>query len=322
MAQFIRVSVIGLSAITLMAATAYAEFTPKKPVELVVMAGQGGGAGKLSRLIQSIITKNKFSKQPIVPSYKPGGSGAEALRYLQGKSGDAHTVMMTLNSYFTTPLRQPDLKVDISEFTPVARLALDTFVLWVHKDSGITDLNGYIAAVKKDGKSWIMGGTGKAQEDELLTSMLQSQFGIKMSYTPFKGGGTVAKNLAGKHLNSTVNNPSEALGWYEAKKVVPLAAFTKKRLGALPDTPTFEELGHKNMDYFMQRSIVAPPKQPKDATAYYVGVFKKVSDSKEWRDYVAKKALFPDFLTGDELQKFFLAERDKHRTMLKKIGEL
>ena len=318
----LRATAVSMCVLAMSATSALAEFTPQKPVELVVMAGQGGGAGKLSRLIQSIITKNKFSKQPIVPSYKPGGSGAEALRYLMGKEGDAHTIMMTLNSYFTTPLRQPDLNVDIANFTPVARLALDTFILWVHKDSGITDLEGFVKAVKGKGTSWVMGGTGKAQEDELLTSMLQSQFGVKMTYTPFKGGGTVAKNLAGKHLNSTVNNPSEALGWYEAGKVVPLAAFTKERLPALPKVPTFGELGYKDMDYFMQRSIIAPPKMPKDAVAYYVKMFKQVSDSKEWTEYTEKKALFKAFETGEKLQSFFLEERDKHRGMLKKIGEL
>ena len=88
---------------------------PKKPVEFVIMAGQGGGADRLARLIQSIIEKNKFSNQPFIPINKGGGSGAEALRYLKDKAGDPHVIMATLNSLYTTPLRNPTIGVDIAD---------------------------------------------------------------------------------------------------------------------------------------------------------------------------------------------------------------
>eukprot|EP01023_Acetabularia_acetabulum_P028696 TRINITY_DN27097_c0_g1_i1.p3 TRINITY_DN27097_c0_g1~~TRINITY_DN27097_c0_g1_i1.p3 ORF type:complete len:110 (+),score=24.28 TRINITY_DN27097_c0_g1_i1:30-332(+) len=71
--------------------------------------------------------------RPFIPINKPGGSGAEALRYLQDKAGDNHTVMMTLNSFYTTPIIQEDLGVDITEFTPIGLMAMDTFLLWDKK---------------------------------------------------------------------------------------------------------------------------------------------------------------------------------------------
>ena len=100
---------------------AAAEWQPKKPVEFVIMAGTGGGADRLARLIQSIIQKNGFSNQPFIPINKGGGSGAEALRYLVDKEGDPHVIMATLNSLYTTPLRNPSLGVDISKFRHPAR---------------------------------------------------------------------------------------------------------------------------------------------------------------------------------------------------------
>ena len=92
-------------------------FEPRKPIEFVVMAGKGGGADKAVRFMQSIIAKHNLSKQPITPVNKPGGSGAEALIYLKGKKGDDHTLMFTLNSFYTTPLRQKGLKVNIDTRT-------------------------------------------------------------------------------------------------------------------------------------------------------------------------------------------------------------
>ncbi len=302
---------------------AMAAWQPKKPVEFIIMAGQGGGADRLARLIQSIIEKNGFSNQPFIPINKGGGSGAEALRYLKDKSGDPHVIMATLNSLYTTPLRNPGLGIDISEYTPVARLAEDTFVLWVNADSPIKSVDDYVKMVKHKGPAdWKMGGTGTGQEDSLVTGMLENKYGIKHTYVPFKGGGTVAKNLIGGHVDSTVNNPSEQLGFFEAGKSRPLAAFTPERLEAFPDVPTFKELGHDGMVYYMQRSVVAPASIPKEAQAFYEEVFMKVHESAEWKEYTSKKALFRSFLTGDDLMKYFVEEREKHRGLLKAAGEI
>ena len=84
---------VGLSIVA--APMAVNAFEPRKPIEFVVMAGKGGGADKAVRLMQSIIAKNKLAAQPVTPVNKPGGSGAEALVYMKGKTGDNHTLMFT-----------------------------------------------------------------------------------------------------------------------------------------------------------------------------------------------------------------------------------
>jgi putative tricarboxylic transport membrane protein len=292
---------------------------PIKPVEMVIMAGQGGGADRLARLFQSIIQKEKLANMPMLPVNKGGGSGAEAMRYLKDKAGDAHVIMATLNSYYTTPLRT-NIGVDIGEFTPIARMALDTFVLWVNADSDIKTLDDYIAAVKASNGTWKMGGTGTGQEDSLVTAMLEQAFGIKHTYVPFEGGGEVAKNLVGGHVQATVNNPSEAMGFYKAGKVRPIAALTPERISAFPDTPTMTELGHP-LVYWMQRSFVGPKDMPAEAVAYYAAMFEKLSQSPEWVAYTQNEALMNDFLTGADLQAYFLEEREKHRALLTAMGE-
>lgn len=292
---------------------------PMKPVEMVIMAGQGGGADRLARLFQSIIQKEKLTNMPMLPVNKGGGSGAEAMRYLKDKEGDAHVIMATLNSYYTTPLRT-DIGVDIAEFTPIARMALDTFVLWVNADSDIKTLDDYIAAVKASNGTMKMGGTGSGQEDSLVTAMLEGEFGIKHTYVPFEGGGEVAKSLVGNHIDASVNNPSEAMGFYKAGMLRPIAALTPERIEALPDVPTMSELGHP-LVYWMQRSFVGPKDMPPEAVAYYTEMFDKLSTSPEWTDYTQTEALMGDFLSGEALQAYFLEERQKHRDLLKAMGE-
>ena len=81
-----------------------------------------------------------------------------------------------------------------------------------------------------------MGGTGKNSEDNIITDFLNNEFGLSIKYIPYKGGGAVAKDLAGQQINSSVNNPSEALGFYESGDVIPLVAFTDERLASCSRT--------------------------------------------------------------------------------------
>ena len=124
---------------------------PTKPIDFIIMAGKGGGADKMARLMQSIVEKEGLSKRPLVPTNKSGGSGAEALIAAKGAADPDHTIMVTLNSFYTTPLRQPGIKVDSLTFAPVARMAEDTFLLWVHKDEGITTFEQFLKKAKAEG---------------------------------------------------------------------------------------------------------------------------------------------------------------------------
>jgi len=273
------------------------------------------------RFLQSIIAKNNLSSKPFSPINKPGGSGAEALVHVKNAKDPDHTIMFTLNSFYTTPLLQPGLGIDISTFTPVGRMAEDTFLLWVHKDSGITTVEQFVKAAKAKGNKWIMAGTGKNSEDNILTDFLNAAYGLKMKYVPYKGGGRVAKELAGKNAHSTVNNPSEQLGFYQAGKTVALGAFTPTRLPLFKDAPTFKELG-KDFVYFMQRTVVGAPGMSKGAAAYYQALFKKIFNAKDWQGYMKKKSLQGEFLTGDALMKYWMREKAVQKALLQKMGAI
>lgn len=307
---------------SILSTTAVYAWEPNKPVEFVVMAGKGGGADKAVRLMQSIIAEEKMAPVPFTPVNKPGGSGAEALVHMKGKKGDDHTIMFTLNSFYTTPLRQPKLGIDIETFTPVARMAEDTFLLWVNSDrKDINNVDDFVKAAKAKGNKWIMAGTGKNSEDNLLTDFLNTAYGLDMKYVPYKGGGKVAKELAGNNADSTVNNPSEQLGFYEAGTTKALAAFTPERLPLFADAPTFKELG-SDFSYFMQRTVVGAPGMSNDAKAYYEDLFTRVFNSAKWQEYRTKKSLQGDLLTGNELMDYWKKERDVHEVMLKKMGAI
>ncbi len=302
-------------------APAMAEWSPKKPVELIIMAGAGGGADQIARLLQGLIEKKGLSPRPVIPINKAGGSGAEALRYIQDKAGDDHTILVTLNSFYTTPVIQKGIGVDVTKFTPIGRMAVDNFLLWVHSDmADITDLDSYVAAVKAAGNTWKVGGTGSGQEDSILTAMMEKEFGYDVTYIPFPGGGTVAKNLVGKHIDSTVNNPAEQNEFYRAGNTKPLVQFTAERLPAYPDIPTAHEAG-VDMEYYMQRSINGPPGMSAEAQEWYINLFKQLFDSEEWQTFCTEDGLACDtWLAGDDLGAYHIDQIELHKNLIESVG--
>ena len=314
-------SALVLGCATVVVASPAIAWQPNKPIDFIIMAGKGGGADKMARLMQGIVEKESLAERPLVPVNKSGGSGAEALMAAKSASDPDHTIMVTLNSFYTTPLRQPGLEVDVLTFAPVARMAEDTFLLWVHADTGITTFEQWLDVAREQGSKWVMGGTGSNSEDNIITDFLNTNYGLSMKYSPYKGGGAVAKDVAGKQINSSVNNPSEAIGFWQSGDMVPLVAFTNERLPMFPEVPTLREKGGE-FSYFMQRSVVGAPGMSEEARAYYTELFTKVYNSEDWQAYKSKKSLMGDLMSGEQLSEYWRDQRDNHEQILRSSGAI
>jgi len=315
---------MALAGATALAATAFSSvanaWEPTKPVDFVIMAGAGGGADQIARFVQSVAEKRKLTVRPLVPNNKGGGSGAEALIALKGTSDPDHTILVTLNSFFTTPIRQPDLGIDIQTFTPVMMMGVDPFVLWVHKDSGIKTFEEWLDKVKAANGEYVMGGTGKGQEDSIVIAWMEKNFGIKVKYIPYKGGGEVAKELAGQQVMATVNNPAEARGFLASGDIVPLITFSDERSPNLPDVRTVKELG-KDFSYYNQRAVVGAPGMSAEAAAYYQGLFQKIYDTEEWQGYLKSESLEPLVMDPAKQKEYWNTQVVRHGELLKEMGQ-
>lgn len=293
-------------------AVAFAQWAPSKPVQFLVMAGKGGGADLATRFLIEVIEKRQLSPTKFEIVNMPADSGAEALATLKKRAGDPHVLMFTLNSFYTTPLERPQIGVDIAAFAPIARMAEDVFALWVHSDrKDINTIDDFVAAARAKGKDWIMAGTGKGAEDQLLTEFLNAQYGLQMSYQSYGGGGEVAKLLAEKKADSTVNNPSEQNNFFPKGITKPIVTFTPARLTIYPSQPTLRETG-MDFTYKMQRSIVGAPGLTPDQMAYWSKLFRNLYETEDWKTYQQKNSLAGAFLAGPDLMTYWLNEREKH----------
>jgi tripartite-type tricarboxylate transporter receptor subunit TctC len=291
---------------------------PRKPIDFVIMAGAGGGADQIARFIQSVAEREDMTPRPLVPNNKGGGSGAEALIHMARTNDPDYAILVTLNSFFTTPLRQENLGIDIQEFTPIAMMGVDPFVLWVHADEGISTFEEFVEAVEAADGEWVMGGTGAGQEDSIVIQFMQDAYGLDITYIPYDGGGAVAKDLAGKQIRASVNNPAEAKGFFEAGNFVPLLSFSDERMDAYPEVPTMKEKGH-DFSYYNQRAVVGAPGMSEEAAEYYRDLFTRVYESEDWQGYLESESLSPLWMDADEQRAYWNTQIERHRDLLSRL---
>src|SRR5262249_54627701 len=160
-------------------------------------------------------------KQPIVVINKAGGAGGGGFLDVKNSRNNPHKIVVTLSKLFTTPLAT-GIPFTWEDITPVSMMALDEFIFWVNSETPYEPAQAYIEAVKKEPGKFKMGGTGSKQEDQIITVAIEKITGTKFTYIPFRGGGEVAVQLVGKHVDSTVNNPIEAVAQWRANSLRPL----------------------------------------------------------------------------------------------------
>ena len=323
-------AVLAAGAFAAVLSPAHAAWEPTKPVEFVVPAGTGGGADQMARLIQGIVIKHKLMKEPMIVVNKSGGAGAEGFLGMKEAKGDPHKIIVTLSNLFTTPMAT-GVPFNWKDMTPVTMMALDQFVLWVNADTPYKTAKEYLAAVKAAGPNKMkMGGTGSKQEDQILTVGVEKATGTKFIYVPYKGGGEVAVQLVGKHVDSTVNNPIEAVAQWRAGQLRALCVFDDTRMPykakvtdtmSWNDIATCQEAGVQT-DYVMLRGIFMAPGVTKDQTDFYVNMMKKVRETPEWKDYMEKGAFNQTSLTGEAFTKWLTTNEAMHRTLMQEAGFL
>jgi putative tricarboxylic transport membrane protein len=331
MFKAVHLLAVGCSAALLSLSAAAQEWKPTKTVEFIVPAGTGGGADQMARLIQGIISKNKLMEQSMVVVNKSGGAGAEGFLDMSRSKGDPHKIIISLSNLFTTPLAT-GVPFNWTEMTPVSMMALDQFVLWVNAEAPYKTAGEFVQAAKeKSGAQRMkMGGTGSKQEDQIITAAIEKQSGTKFTYIPFKGGGDVAVQLVGKHVDSSVNNPIEAVAQWRAGQLRPLCVFDEKPMPyktkvtdkqSWADIPTCKSQG-LDVSYLMLRGIFMAPGVTEAQRAYYAGLMNRVRETPDWKDFMEKGAFNQTVMTGAQFSAWLQSEDKRHAGLMREAGFL
>ncbi|MBN9448112.1 MAG: tripartite tricarboxylate transporter substrate binding protein [Bosea sp.] len=304
-----------------------AAWEPTKAIEIVVPFSAGGASDQMARTMQGIIQKHSLTSQPVIVVNKPAAGGAEGMLDIQKSVGDAHKLITTSSGIFMTPMATK-LPLNWQDYTPVAMMAQDSFVLWVNAKAPYQNAGDFMAAAKAASPPLKVGGTSSKREDNLIVFAMEKAGGVKFAFIPHTSGGQTSTQLSGNHIDASTNNPAEDVANWRGGATRPLCVFSDQKMTystpvaegkSWADIPTCASQG-LNVTYQMLRGMFMPGKVTKDQQAFYVSLFKKVSETPEWKEYLARSALVPDYRDGEAFVQFLKADEAKHAKLMGDAG--
>jgi putative tricarboxylic transport membrane protein len=294
---------------------------PERPIEFTVPFAAGGGSDIMARTIAAIMEQDKILPQPLVVVNRPGASGVLGYMHVGQKAGDPYALTTATSSFIIQPLLGK-MKLSHRDYTLVAGLALDEFVLVVPAASPYRTVGDLVDAARKAPKSVKVGGTSVPSIDSIITHLLEKATGVQLNFIAFKSGGEVMTNLLGGHIDVAAANPGEALTQIQARRARVLAAASERRLDTLPDVPTLREAGI-DVVVTQWRGVAAPKGLPKDAETALVDAFRRLSQSKTWQEkYMKENNLTPFYLAPAEFARHLDAEAERMGRILREMGAL
>jgi tripartite-type tricarboxylate transporter receptor subunit TctC len=308
----------------LSAAPASAQNFPQRPITIVIPFPPGGVADQTARPLAA--SMEKLLKQPVVLLNKAGAGGAVGMQSVAGARPDGYTLLMALSSISIIPEadklfdRQPAYSVD--QFAPVALIAADPTVFVVKADSPWKSVQDFVADAKKRPNEIAFSSSGIYGTLHMAMAMFASAAGIQLRHVPFTGGGPALTALLGNNVQALASGPGPVLAQIQAGALRPLAQWGDKRIAALPDVPTFKELGYKDVEFYIWAGMFAPKATPAPVmTTIRDAIRQSVADPefKKTMDNLGSPIVYLD---APDFAKFYDADAARLAAAVKRVGKV
>jgi len=292
---------------------AIAEY-PDKPITYTIPFNPGGESDITARLQEPILEKDLGVTVNV--THKPGGGGAVAWSEFQRTAKpDGYSIIgCNIPHIIGQPLLRKDAGYKTDGFKVIMWFHFTPNVLVVSKDSPYKTLDDFIAYAKKNPKAATVGGSGTYSANHLETLRLQKAAGVELTYVPHTGTGPIIPALMGGHLKAAMSYSMVSVNYKD--KFRTLAVASEERVPAMPDVPTFKELGYDIVGGAF-RGVAAPLGTPQPVVDRLAEAYTNANK------IIAKKQVDMGFVmtyaTGDDAQKLVEKMREAYSGVLNEI---
>ncbi len=303
MKRFTLILVLILSFSLLFSVFAFAKY-PVKPVKIIVAFKAGGGTDTAARVIAKYA--KKYFPKPFIIVNKPGAGGQIGFEALAFSKPDGYTIGFINTPHIISHYVSGKAKYKLSDFKPICNVVTDPGVLAIRADEKrFTTLKGLVTYARLHPGELSAATTGPGGDDSIALLLLMKQAGIKVKDVPFSGSSGEKAALLGKHVDFAMVNVSQVWSLAKEGKVKMVAVMAEKRLKALPDVPTFKELGY-NVISDSSRGIAAPAGVPDEIVKQLGEVFAKVIKDPEFIEQAKKSNLYIilNYMDSEQFAKY------------------
>lgn len=318
-----RAAGLGLAIAGLMPIAASAQdWQPQRNVEFIVPSGPGAALDAAARELANAMERNKLIDKSIVVSNRSGGAGAIAIQALLQRPGDAHWL-----STFTTGMINAraigSVSATYEDLTPIAVLLEEAVVVAVRADSPIRNAGDLVQKLKAQPASLSIGiatAVGNHIHTGIAKPLKVAGVDIaKLRVIPFKSSAESMTALLGGHLDVVAASSPNVITQMQAGRIRVLAVATAERLqGALASVPTWTEQGVPAV-YSSVQGVLGPKGMTPAQIRYWEGALRKVSETQEWKDFLAKQSWRPAFMGSAEMARYLNTEYAAAKTLIDEL---
>jgi len=297
---------------------AAAQTYPSRPITLVVPYTPGTGIDIIARTVGPKISERWG--QPVVVDNKPGASGNIGAAIVAKAQPDGHTMMVTVNTFTITPALYPSIPYDpVKDFTPVGRATNGNIALVTNASAlPVKTLDELVAAAKSRKLNYSSPGNGTPQH--LAVELLKQRLGIDVLHVPYKGAAGALTDLLGGQVQLAVLPVHTALPHAKAGKLNVIAVSGERRSVLAPDSPSFGELGLKNLDIDLYFWLAGPAELPRDIVEKWNRELASILALPDVRATFLKQGMVPAHSSPEEIAKQIAGDVARWKKFIAQTG--
>lgn len=299
------------------ASAASAQAWPSKPVKFVMPSPPASSPDRTTRWFAERLSQ-KWGV-PVVVENRPGATAMVGTEYVAKQPADGHTFLSTFTSFVQAPILFPNCPYDPEkDFAPVTQTMTAEVILAVRADSPYKTFAELVAGAKRDKLSY--GSFGNGSSFHIYGETVKKSLGLDIAHVPYKGEALILNDLLGGQITASFNSIGTALPQIRAGKVRGLALVGSARSAALPDIPTFPELGIATLNGGAWFGVFAPAATPKAIVERVSADINAILAQAETQKWLRDQGLEPTGMTPERFTQFIRADLAKWRRMIADVG--